>query len=665
MSLARDVAQVPRTAVNHLRLSLVGVLLQLIQSAENPAELGGEGVSADYLEECREITAAPLPGPAIWRAAVAAWAAPVPDLPLLRLERSGVPRLAIDLLLTLGFAEEDMRLPMLFDGGRRMTVGALLALWRDRDEAEGGVRAALGCLRERGLVEIGDEHKARLDWEVAVVPAIWDALSGATPRADGLVFTPLGDLPSAESFIPPAASVPTCAALAALLDRPEPPVLCLRGPAAGGRRRLAAAISGSLGRPLIALAAAPAAVDDQSWQTARALAAIAGAALLIELDLAPGETRELPPLGASEAPLFVLAGPTGGVRIADGRPVVTVALPFPDAGARLALWRRHAPDTPEPVLAAIAGAFRIPGGAVARAAAAAAEEARLAGRASIESDDVRRALRTIGDSRLETVARRVTHADAFLALDGEAEEEMAALAARCRHREALGIVHLGGIGSPYGVRALFAGPSGTGKTLAAQWLAARLGKELFRLDLAAAVSKYIGETEKNLDRAFAAAEELDCILLLDEGDSLMTRRTDVGSSNDRYANLETNFLLQRMECFDGILLVTTNAPDRIDEAFARRMDVVVPFRAPDEALRYEILVRHLGDHQASDLLLQEIACRCALTGGQLRNVALHARLLALEAGSAIGDGHLRAALTREYRKSDAHCPLKPQLAEVC
>jgi SpoVK/Ycf46/Vps4 family AAA+-type ATPase len=95
------------------------------------------------------------------------------------------------------------------------------------------------------------------------------------------------------------------------------------------------------------------------------------------------------------------------------------------------------------------------------------------------------------------------------------------------------------------------------------------------------------------------------------------------------------------------------------------MDVVVPFRAPDETLRYQILSRHLGDHKAGDPLLQEIACRCALTGGQIRNVALHARLLALEAGSPIGDAHLRAALAREYRKADAHCPLKPQLAEAC
>src|SRR5207248_2214342 len=136
-----------------------------------------------------------------------------------------------------------------------------------------------------------------------------------------------------------------------------------------------------------------------------------------------------------------------------------------------------------------------------------------------------------------------------------------------------------------GVRALFSGPSGTGKTLAARLLAGRLGMDLYRLDLSAVVNKYIGETEKNLNRAFTLAEELDVILLLDEGDALLTQRTAVQTSNDRYANLETNYLLQRLEAFEGILIVTTNAGDRIDAAFQRRVDVVVEFRTPDAAER--------------------------------------------------------------------------------
>ena len=210
-----------------------------------------------------------------------------------------------------------------------------------------------------------------------------------------------------------------------------------------------------------------------------------------------------------------------------------------------------------------------------------------------------------------------------------------------------------------GVRALFAGPSGTGKTLAARLLAGLLGKDLYRIDLAATVNKYLGETEKNLSQAFAAAEELDVVLLLDEGDALMASRTDVNSSNDRYANLETNFLLQRVESYQGILLVTSNAPDRIDKAFARRMDVVVNFRSPDEWRRYDILKTHLGVANIDDDWLQQVACRCALSGGQWRNVVAHARLLALQSDGVIGAEHLYAALVREYRKSGGECPLRP------
>jgi len=273
---------------------------------------------------------------------------------------------------------------------------------------------------------------------------------------------------------------------------------------------------------------------------------------------------------------------------------------------------------------------------------------------------VQLACRGLHNARLETLATRLeTRGSLYdLALDEVTRSELDTLAARCRHREALASVAGEDSAHASGVRALFAGPSGTGKTLAARLLAASLGKDLYRVDLSATVNKYLGETEKNLDHAFSAAEELDVVLLLDEGDALMTMRTDVGSANDRYANLETNFLLQRIESFSGVLLVTTNAADRIDKAFARRMDVVIAFHVPDDLRRYEILCLQLGAHTVDDGWLQELACRCALTGGQLRNVVTHAQLLALQSRRRLGADHLYAALLREYRKTGAHCPLK-------
>jgi SpoVK/Ycf46/Vps4 family AAA+-type ATPase len=304
---------------------------------------------------------------------------------------------------------------------------------------------------------------------------------------------------------------------------------------------------------------------------------------------------------------------------------------------------------------------RLTGGNIRRVGSAAAGFARLAGRSTIQREDVRRACRTLQAARLETLAVCLPTQGAWhdLAVDDRTREELTALTTRCRFREQLASTSAAVAQGNVGVRALFTGSSGTGKTLAARLVAASLGKDLYRVDLSAAVNKYLGETEKNLNQAFAAAEELDVVLLLDEGDALMANRTDVGSSNDRYANLETNFLLQRIESFDGILLVTSNAADRIDRAFARRMDVVVNFRAPDEWRRYDILKLHLAAEDVDDDWLQQIACRCALTGGQLRNVAADARLLALQEGGTLRPEHLFAALAREYDKRGATCPLRP------
>jgi SpoVK/Ycf46/Vps4 family AAA+-type ATPase len=165
------------------------------------------------------------------------------------------------------------------------------------------------------------------------------------------------------------------------------------------------------------------------------------------------------------------------------------------------------------------------------------------------------------------------------------------------------------------------------------------------------INKYIGETEKNLSQLFARAEELDVLLLLDEGDALLTRRTDVQTANDRYANLETNYLLQRLETYEGILIVTTNTGDRIDSAFQRRMDVVIDFRPPDATERWTIWQLHLpATHTIDPALLREVAGRCTLTGGQIRNAVLHASLLALDEGGVVTQ--------REYRKAGAVCPLR-------
>ena len=244
-------------------------------------------------------------------------------------------------------------------------------------------------------------------------------------------------------------------------------------------------------------------------------------------------------------------------------------------------------------------------------------------------------MRAVNRQALETLATPLTPVERWstLVVHPRIGSELEVLAVRCAQREQL-LDHVGPAFTHNlnrGVRALFSGPSGTGKTLAARALAGALDMDIYRVDLASIVNKYIGETEKNLHRVFTYAEELDIILLLDEGDSLMTQRTDVRGANDRYANLETNYLLQRLESYEGIILVTTNASQRIDQAFVRRLDVIIDFAAPEAEQRRRLWQLHLpASHQVSDSFMARVVQQCPLTGGQIRNAALHASLLALQ-----------------------------------
>ena len=284
---------------------------------------------------------------------------------------------------------------------------------------------------------------------------------------------------------------------------------------------------------------------------------------------------------------------------------------------------------------------------------------------AVALEDVQAACRALNRQALDTLATYIPAAGdwSVLVVDPDLRQELGELEIRCRQRERLQEVVSPALGAQLnaGVRALFSGASGTGKTLAARLLANALHMDLYRLDLSAVVNKYIGETEKNLNQVFARAEELDVILLLDEGDALLTQRTNVQSSNDRYANLETNYLLQRLDSFEGILIITTNAGDRIDKAFERRMDVVIHFRSPEVEERWGIWQIHLpASHTVDQDFLAEVVERCELSGGQIRNAALYASLLALEDGGVVTSTGLDAAVRREYRKIGAVCPLRDQ-----
>jgi hypothetical protein len=220
--------------------------------------------------------------------------------------------------------------------------------------------------------------------------------------------------------------------------------------------------------------------------------------------------------------------------------------------------------------------------------------------------------------------------------------------ARARVHEQWGFAHKSARG--LGVSALFEGASGTGKTMAAEVLAGDLDLDLYRIDLSQVVSKYIGETEKNLRRVFDAAETGGAILLFDEADALFGKRSEVKDSHDRYANIEVSYLLQRMEAYRGLAILTTNQRDALDEAFMRRIRFVVRFPFPDHAQRAEIWRRIFPPETPVSELDDDALAELSLAGGNIRNVALFAAFLAADEGEAVGMRHVARAAVRECAK---------------
>ena len=203
-----------------------------------------------------------------------------------------------------------------------------------------------------------------------------------------------------------------------------------------------------------------------------------------------------------------------------------------------------------------------------------------------------------------------------------------------------------------GVNALFSGPSGTGKTMAAEIIANELGLDLYKVDLSGVVSKYIGETEKNLDRIFTAAESANAIIFFDEADALLGKRSEVRDSHDRYANVEISYLLQRMEQYEGITILATNLRQNLDDAFVRRIAFTIHFQFPDEESRRRIWAGIWPESTplAADVDLEFLARQFKLSGGNIKNIALAASFLAAADGGAVTMGNLFHATRREYQK---------------
>jgi hypothetical protein len=331
----------------------------------------------------------------------------------------------------------------------------------------------------------------------------------------------------------------------------------------------------------------------------------------------------------------------------------------PGVAERLRLWRAALGDVPGGLdVEGVAGLFRLDAGRIAAAAATARNLAvtRDPMHPVVTDADLHTACRLHSRRHLDALARVVTPRATWddLVLPPDRTAQLQEVADQIRHRA---LVHdtWGFAGSPVrarGFTVLFTGPPGTGKTMAAEVVAHTLGLDLCTIDLSGMVSKYIGETEKNLARVFADAARSDTILFFDEADALFGRRSAVRDAHDRYANIETSFLLQQLETYDGVVVLATNLRKNMDEAFVRRLHATVEFPVPGPAERLRIWQRIWPPAAplAPDVDLELLARTVEVPGGNIANIALSGAFLAAADGGTVTMEHLHRATQREYQK---------------
>jgi hypothetical protein len=335
---------------------------------------------------------------------------------------------------------------------------------------------------------------------------------------------------------------------------------------------------------------------------------------------------------------------------------VPLAMEMPPFGARRLAWRAAVGGAlADEELDALAARCRYTCREIESAVALARSHADVRN-ADVQYADVVWASRGRSSARLGSLARVVTPRARWdeLVLP---EETMSQLREICVHvRQRPRVLHEWGFDRRLtlgkGLYALFVGPSGTGKTLAAEVIAGSLGLDLVRVDLAAVVSKYIGETEKNLDRIFRGAEGGDVVLFFDEADALFGRRSEIKDAHDRYANIEVDFLLQRLEQYEGVVVLASNLAQNIDESFTRRMQFTIDFPFPNEPLRLAIWRNHFPAETPleRDLDFSYLAHAFKIAGGNIRKIVLNAAFLAADEGGGVGMKHLLQATRREYER---------------
>ncbi|MEV4441062.1 ATP-binding protein [Streptomyces sp. NPDC049577] len=346
-------------------------------------------------------------------------------------------------------------------------------------------------------------------------------------------------------------------------------------------------------------------------------------------------------------------------------PVLLTAVGSTPAGVVTALRSAlDGQDVPTEELECLAATHRIDRGELPRIVATATRQARAEG-AAMSVRHLRTAVRLVGGALLPRQIRRIEPAVGWadLVLSEHSAAGLRNLLDRVRYRDRVlgdwGMRRGGGRGR--GVVAMFSGESGTGKTLAAEVVAGELGLDLYLVNLAQTVNKYVGETEKNLEQIFTVTADLAGVLVFDEADALFGKRSGISNAHDRHANTQTAHLLGLLESFDGIAVLTTNLPGNIDRAFLRRLDLVLHFPAPDEAQRRALWDRCLGPGtpRGDDLDLDLVAHRYDLPGGNIRNAAVAAAYRAAAEERPVCTADLAAGMADEYRRLGRLAPAAP------
>ena len=440
----------------------------------------------------------------------------------------------------------------------------------------------------------------------------------------------------------------------------------IRQPPAGAGLALAVTALSRLGMPTVALDLTRFAADGDVEEVVRRAARDArlqGGALVAGPVEAIAEKGPAGPRALAEArcPLVIFGSRSWDPQWSREAPVQVMAAAL-SVSERRSLWQQvldgAAPADFDPAGPTLH--FRLNPEQITRAAEGARRQAAAAGR-RLTPDDLRLGARVQNAAGLERLARRIEPKVGWddLVLPHHVLVQLGELVARVHQRDrVLGDWGMGNKSSTgRGIKGLFAGDSGTGKTMSAEVVAHQLGLDLYVIDLSTVVDKYIGETEKNLDRIFAEADRVNGVLLFDEADALFGKRSEVKDAHDRYANVEVAYLLQRMEQFEGLAVLTTNLRSNLDEAFSRRLDAIIDFPMPEEDDRLRLWEQNVSEGlpRTDDVDLAFLARAFRISGGNIRNIVLGAAYLAAERDEPVSMAHLVRATEREYRKLGHLC----------